>query len=518
MWDGIMKSVYVIFWKGKICMKNFIKVISLILALIMMAAAFASCNNSDENKNKKDPNANQTQTDSSESDIEVIDWDGSEYRILGRSNNTNGYSWSWHFEIDRDELPEDVVGKAVWERNLDMSMNYGINVKSYLEADCNGRADAVLGAGEDLYDLMLLSPEKFTPLSVQGNMLDLYSLDYINTEHDAWQDYPNEQLSMGGKLYYTTNKFLLQDKNRCWLFFYNREMAAELNLGHFEDLVFDGTWTIDKVVELAKQATSDSDGQPGMTKKDTWGVAVAEHYSFAQIAYGAGFRLTEQASDGYPELIGAVDNMMRRLDKVYTLTGNYDIYFCDQRIAPNGIVNYNDCAYHIFYDGRALFHPGVLSQLDSLLDTVPMECDFEYAPLPNPKFDEKQESYYSIPNLGNGSLLGVPATVIDTSFAGYALELISEKSVNTTYKAYIEDKCLLQDVVDEDAARCLRLVFDGIVYDVAFICNIGDLGLMMRNDLGKYSTNTFKRLFDANSKAANIAINEIRDSYASLYQ
>ena len=499
-------------------MKNFIKAISFILALIMIVTVFAACNKADGN----DPGKNKPQTNggdgSGSDDIELRYWDGMEYRVLGRSNEANGYSWSWHFEIDRDEIPEDVVGKAVWERNLDMSTNYGINVRSYLEADCNGRADTALGAGEDMYDLMLLSPEKFTPLSVQGNMLDIYSLDYINTDHEAWQDYPNEQLSMGGKLYYTTNKFLLQDKNRCWLFFYNREMAAELNLGYFEDLVFEGTWTIDKVVELAKKVTYDSDGQPGMTRKDTWGVAVAEHYSFAQIAYGAGFRLTEKGTDGYPALIGAVDNMMRRLDKAYTLTGNYDVYFCDQRVVSNGVVNYNDCAYHIFYDGRALFHPGVLSQLDSLLDTVPMECDFEYAPLPNPKFDEKQESYYSIPNLGNGSLLGVPATVVDTEFAGYALELISEKSVNTTYKAYIEDKCLLQDVVDEDAATCLRLVFDGIVYDVAFICNIGDLGLMMRNELGQYNTNKFTRLFNGKKTAAEKAIEEIRTSYESLNQ
>ena len=500
-------------------MKKFIKITSFIIALIMIATVFASCGKRDGDGSESTGAQVQTSGDGTKvPDLEVIDWGGMEYRVLGRSNDANGYSWSWHFEVDRESIPEDVVGKAVWERNLEMSTNYGIEVKSYLKSDCNGHADTVFGSGDDLYDLMLLSPEKFTPLSVQGYMLDLYSLDYINMEHDAWQDYPNEQLSMGDKLYYTTNKFLLQDKNRCWLFFYNREMAAELKLGHFEDLVFEGTWTIDKVVELAKKATADSDGQDGMTKADTWGVAAAEHYSFAQIAYGAGFRLTEKAVDGYPDLLGAVDSMMQKLDKVYTLTGNYDIYYCDQRVAPNGIVDYNDCAYHIFYNERALFHPGVLSQLDSLLDTVPMECDFEYAPLPNPKYDEKQESYYSIPNLGNGSLLGVPATVVDVAFAGYALELISELSVDTTYEAYIEDKCLLQDVVDQDSADCLRLVFDGIVYDVAFICNIGDLGLMMRNDMGKYRENTFVRLYDRKAITAEGAIAEIMAAYEQLDQ
>ena len=71
----------------------------------------------------------------------------------------------------------------------------------------------------------------------------------------------NESLTMGGKLFYTTNKFLVQDKNRSWSVFYNRDRAQELNLGYFEDYVFDGTWTIDKVTELAKLATYEKDGE-----------------------------------------------------------------------------------------------------------------------------------------------------------------------------------------------------------------------------------------------------------------
>lgn len=39
-------------------------------------------------------------------------------------------------------------------------------------------------------------------------------------------------------------------------------------------LVKDGEWTIDKLHEMAKQATYDSDGVTGMTYKDTWGLFV----------------------------------------------------------------------------------------------------------------------------------------------------------------------------------------------------------------------------------------------------
>ena len=232
---------------------------------------------------------------------------------------------------------------------------------------------------------------------------------------------------------------------------------------------------------------------------------------FAQLLYGAGFNYMEMGDDGYPKFIGATDYMMKRLDKAYALTGNSEVYFCDQMVY-GGKVDYSDCAYHIFYGGRALIHPGVLSQLD----TMPSQCSFEYAPLPNPKYDEKQDMYYSIPNLTNGSLLGVPSTVIDPEFAGYALEVISEQSVYTTYDAFIEDKCLLQNVIDQDAANCLRLVFDGVTYDIAFITNIGGFGLLMRNDLGKYTTNSFERLHNRFIGAAEIQLEQVKAAYAEL--
>ena len=485
-------------------MKKFVKIISLVLVILVIAAAFAACGKKDDGKGNKGPS---TVTGETDNGIEVIYWDNREYRVLGKDSST--YQWAQHFEVYREELPEDTVGRAVWERNNLISEIYGIEVKGYLKDDCNEVAATTLESGEDEYDLMLLSPEKFQPLATKGFFLDLYKLDHINMEHDAWMDVPNEQLSMGGRLYYTTNKFLIQDKNRSWLFYYNRDLAKELNLGYFEDMVFDGTWTIDKVIEIGKKATFDSDGEPGMGKKDNWGVAVAEFYSFAQITYGAGFSYTQKGADDYPEFIATSDNMMRRLDKVYELTTNKEVYYCDQSY---GSVNYSDCAYHMFYAKKVLMHPSVVSHMD----TLGVYCNFVYAPLPNPKFEEKQEMYYSLPNLGNGSLLGVPSTVFDQDFAGYALEVISERSVNTTYNTYIEDKCLLQQVVDQDAANCLRLVFEGITYDIAFISDIGGYGIMMRNSLGSYSNNTFQRQFNSKLPAAQGVLDEIKEAYAAL--
>ena len=495
-------------------MKKFVKVISLIMALLMVAAVFAACGKKNED-DKKEPVGSDVATTQQGGDdattevpdIEVINWEGREYRILGYDSTT--YAWAQHFEVWRQEMPDDVMGKAVWERNITLRDNYGIEVVGCLENGATALAATTLEAGEDLYDLLLIAPEAFHPHASKGYMIDLYNLEYINMSHDAWMPYPNKQLTMGGKLYYTTNKFLVQDKNRCWGSFYNRDMAKELNLGYFEDYVFDGTWTIDKVTELAKLATYEKDGENGLGKFDNWGAAASENYMFCQLAYGVGFRLTDHGADGYPVLVGPTDDMVARLDKVFALTANSDIYYCDTDY--NTTVDWGDCADQMFHRGEVLISLTVLSELQ----TVGSKIEFEMGVLPNPKFDEKQEAYYSIPNLGNGSLLGVPVTVPDSEFAGYALEVISEQSVDSTYTAFIETTCKLQKVQDDDAARCLELIYDGIAYDVAFVSNIGGLGSMIWN-LGSLKSNSYTRLYDRASGNAILTIDRIKADYQKL--
>lgn len=493
-------------------MKKAVKILSLILALLMVIAVFASCGDKggDDKDQDKETKPNDTQattsgdatvTDEVVPDIEVRNWEGRDYRILGREEP--GSDWALHFEVYRDEMPEDVVGKEVWNRNLDISKNYGINIKANLVANYNDVAAVSLASGEDLYDLMLLVVNKFNDLTLQGYFLDLKKVEYINLKHDAWLPEINEELTFGDKLFYTSNKFMLQDKNRYFIMYYNRDMAAELNLGHFEDFVFDGTWTLEKMLGLAKSGNKDDDGVAGMSRYDTWGLACSDTNMILQLVVGSGFRYTEKGSDGFPKLIGPTDDMLSRLDKVYDIVAS-DYFFCDT--IDLGSVDYSDCAHQMFYRGKSLLFGEAVSQLPRMA----ANCNFVYAPLPNPKSDERQEMYYSSPNLNNGSLLGIPSTVVDSEFAGYALELISEKSIDTSYEAFIEIRSLLQSVPDEDSSMCLRIVFESPAYDAGFTCNLGL----------KYSTgdtkHNYARLFDRSKDQAEMNIERMRKAYAEM--
>ena len=477
-------------------MKTMLRLLSLVLAIMMVATTFIACGEDDN----KDP---------ANTDNQVINWEGEEYRILGRDYENNMFK---NFEVDRDAMPEDVVGIAVWNRNEAIKAKYGLDVVGTLvTGHSEDQAKIFLEAGEDAYDLIICAPDSFHPFAMQGYLLDIRTLDYIDLTKDCWNDYANEQLTMGGKLFYTTNKFLLHDKHRTWMVFYNRDLAKDLNIGYLEDEVFAGTWTMDRLIEIAKQGAAEKDGVDGMSYYDQWGVGMSDSYCFTQLALASGFRFSTNGSDGYPALIGASDKMVSVLDKVFELTADDNTCFIHTFRPEADKIGLDNS---IFSSGNAVVLVDVVSSFD---DFAVAGVSFEFGTIPNPKFDADQDAYYSAPNVGNGSLFGVPATVYDPVKAGFGLEVLSEESVATSYNAYIETKCKLQDVYDEDGAKCLDIIFDGVVYDVAQVAGFGGLTDVMTN-MARGGVNNYTSQYKKVEKKANNEITKLKEAYLKLDQ
>ena len=485
-------------------MKKFIKILSLMLAILMISSTLVACGDQSDKQNKDKQNAASGEGGNG-SALPAVDWEGQEYRIIGRDYTENNFK---NFEIDRDEMPGDVVGIAVWNRNVILKQKYGLDVVGTLVDEPGQEAKVFLDAGDDLYDLVVARNTNFQTLATVGQLVNLNNLKYVDLDHECWNDYVNEQMTFGGKLYYTNNKFLLQDKHRTWMLWYNRTLANELNVGYLEQEVFDGTWTIDRLIEIAKTCVAETDGVDGLTGNDRWGLVYTDPYCLAQISYGCGFRLSNKDESGYPVLVGATDKMVGILDKIHELSTNTDICFVGG-LRPTS--DDTSSGGKVFKEGRAVISGFCLSGLDNLY-----MYDFEYGALPNPKWDVDQEQYICVPNVSNGSMFGIPATVTDRDKADFALQAISEESVDTTYKEYINTRCLLQDAYDEDMAKCLRIIFDTVVYDIALIDDFGGLGKFMRSELIQSSSNTFSRTYTKNERRAKTEIKKIAEAYAAL--
>ena len=500
-------------------MKNTIRILAFILALVMLSSAFVGCGKKKDDggeettaaQNNGGNGANNGGSDNAATeDAEYVSkltglrMEG-DYRILGFYSDDKGFC---DFEVDYEEVPEDVVGQAVWNRNNTIKDKYGLDVVGTIQTEeVHKLAKVFLGAGDDQYDLMIVENDMLLGFAQEGDLVNINSLNYVDFDHEAWNKSINDQFTYGDKMYYTSNKFLLQEKHRTWMIWYNRTLAQQLNVGYLENEVFAGTWTMDRVIEIARTTSANTDGQEGMTSKDRWGFIGADPYSFAALAYGCGFRLSNKGNDGYPTLVGATDSVMSIVDKVIELSSNQNISFFSE-YRPTSDENSMNLGEKVFRDGNSVLMSCTVHYLD-----YSNKFDFKYGVLPNPKYSVGQANYYSTPNWKNGHLLAVPATVSDIEKAGFGLEALAEESVETTYVAYIETKCKLQDAEDLDMAKCLGIIFDNVAWDVAFIDDLGGLGQVIRREVVLSGSNTFKRLYDKKQKRAKNLLADIKENY-----
>ena len=100
-------------------------------------------------------------------------------------------------------------------------------------------------------------------------------------------------------------------------------------------------------------------------------------------------------SDGYPVLVGADETSMNIIDKALLLTSDTNTCFVDS-LRPVK----DTWAEGIYNEGRAVIMTHCISYSSNIY-----KLTFEYGVLPNPKYTEQQESYYSMPDSDNGSLM-----------------------------------------------------------------------------------------------------------------
>ena len=478
-------------------MKNTIRIFSLLLALLMVASCFVACGKKDDDNGGGGNGAQTTAGTVATSEGEYVsklpeemDWGGEEYLVLGQSTTANA---AWYtFEISRTELPDDVVGKAVWERNDAIKNKYNFVVTEELVSESYQHIQSFYASNEDKYDMVMYQLIGLFSHIQDGYLHDLTTVNYIDFDHPTWNDYTNEQLTFGTSIYSVNSDFNLQNKAQLYGLLYNREMARDAGDGYLEDLVKNNEWTLDNYSELVKKYAADTggNGTKGDYQTDTFGI-VGDQWSFLIYSASAGYRASTVV-DGKVQMAGAGDHILNILNKVGALFFDSQTSFITESIKP---LDYGRSG-KIYSEGRALLAVASVSGYDP-------ELTFEQGILPFPKYDANQECYYSQVNPKYSSLCALPMTVVDTDFAGFGLEVLAEYSTKTTYEAYIETKCKLQDSYDQRMADMFEIVFENPVYDLVIVGDFGNMRDIMMSQIpemknaGRYSNLYNKRYENA---------------------
>lgn len=342
------------------------------------------------------------------------------------------------------------------ERAVEERLNVDIEETLTGFWDMTKTVESLVTSGDSTYNCMTMM-DRFAFSAAQNHyFLPVQEVEYIDPTREYWGVGLTESLSVGNSSFFAVSSFNLKSFTNTACVLINTDLASALNVGIPYEKVDDGKWTIDVMLEMVKNASSDFNGDSVMDNADMYGIGMYDRRSApATMWMSSGLRIIEKDANGQIS-VTAYDN-----DEFYSvLEKTQDIFFHGDYCLN---VSYDKSDYFssidIFKDGRQLILVGNFGCVSGCRE---MEDDFTILPLP--KYRESQVSYSS--RTFDSYFELVPTTVVNTAMTGAVLEALSCKAYQTVISVYIETTLKAKYSRDTQSGKYIQLAFDTRVIDM----------------------------------------------------
>lgn len=403
-----------------------------------------------------------------------MDFGGANYNVLIWSLGNEYHNYE---EFDAESQNGDVLNDAIFNRNSVIEEIYNVVITDEPSEEPALRLKTDVMAGETTYQVIADWPTRLASSCQSGYLHDLYTVPQLNFEADWWDQNAIDTYTFRDKMYFTTGDYVLYDKQRILILYFNRTMAESLDINNLYDTVADGKWTIDLFNQCCTEAVADLDGNGKLGEvTDRFGLISGSASYNPYFLFGAGCTYSKENEDGTHSL--AINNdhtvsVIERFDKSL-FDKNTVIYLDDllktkQELSPLAM----------FEQGQTLFYHEVAQLLRNT------DMDDAYGVLPQPKYDESQEDYLTAVQTEYSAAIGVPSSLggSDLEMTGILLEALSAVSSGTTYPAFIEDILLAKKAPDSESAEILRMMYDHLVFDVFATFQVGGIDSVVYGNL-----------------------------------
>ena len=245
------------------------KALAVMLALLMLAPAFASCGETKENTDEPNagsvspevPSAEEAEPETEDLRVktalpEGLDFAGAAYRI----HNIDCSSY-----IDKIIAPEqtgDNLNDAIYNRDQRLMEDMNFTFEEF-RVDAGEAPNAIrnlIKAGDDSYDMYVSVDWRGYMLAQEGYALPISALPYVDTDREYWSQSIHKDMSIRGKLYYAFGDHNLSTYDSVNILLFNKAMSTDLGLENHYQTVLEGAWTLDLMQENMMLATNDANG------------------------------------------------------------------------------------------------------------------------------------------------------------------------------------------------------------------------------------------------------------------
>ncbi|MBQ3004184.1 MAG: hypothetical protein IJB88_05805 [Clostridia bacterium] len=391
--------------------------------------------------------------------------------------------------VPDEEYEGSAINAAVEARNQYIEENYGITIE--IEKSTNPIVDieASITTNTDNYDVVCDNVYSMIQRTTDNWFYTLN--DILELDRPWWDQNANNMLTLSDKVFYVAGDAIFADDLFTAGVFYNKSVWTERyenQYGSLYDMVDNGTWTYDVMLELAKDFSQpDADGL-WMTDGCYYGVVTDGYTGATMLTNGSGSVSAYKDEQNNIVLSGGSEASVKAFDKVYTMLNDTTVSLYAEQYSPT---NWG-APGNYFNSGHALFQVGYISVLLGIME---LESADKVNPgvLPIPKYDKEQEDYHCGINVYQSNVLALPVSnQKNLEATAYALELLGYYSTresnfgkNCVTDAFYETSLKLQSVTDDNDSRMLDLITSSRIYDLGGAFNWGGL-------IGLYSSNLYR--------------------------
>ena len=406
-----------------------------------------------------------------------------------------------------DEVNGESVNDAKYNAMLKVEEKYKIDLVEYY-CGWDNQYDEIMNisaTGEDIYDVAYLRSTHVGAMFTRSYLYNLYDVQNLNIDMPWWnQQLKDDGTLLGNHLYYLSSDANLMAFEGTWGIYFNKTLAEDMGIPSPYEDVYNNTWTLPRLTELAAQGASlrgDASWEFDGNGSSLYGMASFKNLINA-LMVGCNEHYCLKDADGVPYFA------MAQSATVYDVTET--IAALTSATNDGTYISANSSGKHyitdIFSQNRSVFMGGELKAGAAELQ----DMTNPYGILPIPKYNADQENYLSN-MLWSTLLMTIPTTCATPERTAAVMDLLSYYAWRDVLPVYYERLCY-RGMRDAESVAMLEIISETRYLNWALAYSwLGSIEPQINTELDAGRAGGIAALVKAASRAVPRLINQTLD-------
>lgn len=376
-------------------------------------------------------------------------------------------------EIHVEEMTGEVVNDAVFQREITVEDRLDCTIEN-IATGTDGHGNELLSmvstsvaASDGAYDILANSNYSTANTYPSGYYLNLYDVENLNLDKEYWAQHLIDSTEINGALFGVTGSLSLFMYQSIFAVFFNRNLCEQFGLqpADIYNTVFEGSWTLDRMIAMTKDVYVDKDGNGIADENDVYGYGLQCSSSTDGYWSSCQVRMTSRDNEGVVKLDTDVEKLVSVVERLRDFAYNQKgvIRLVEASDMANG-----------FYLPEAFAKDQLLFMNDWIYSTgsgVFRDMESDYGIIPYPKYDEAQDDYYSYIHDAY-TTFSILCTVQTPAAVGAVMEAMASDSHNRVIPAYYEIALSQKYARDQDSVSSLQIIFKNAYLDTGWVYSL----------------------------------------------